>query len=144
MAEKSFLEIFNRYKPSDAEIIRVLSCVKETVVRADKEKRLIQAEVKFDEIVHKDILYRIEGEIKTAYSLNYVKLLPKYSASLFDKQYFPQILLETERVGIVARGFFASSDWEFKGDNITVTIPFVSGGVKLLENANTPKIIEAR
>ena len=142
MAEKSFLEIFNRYKPSDAEIIRVLSCVKETVVRADKEKRLIQTEVKFDEIVHKDILYRIEGEIKTAYSLNYVKLLPKYSASLFDKQYFPQILLETERVGIVARGFFASSDWEFKGDNITVTIPFVSGGVKLLENANTPKIIE--
>ena len=142
MAEKSFLEIFNRYKPSDAEILRVLSCVKETVVRADKEKRLIQAEVKFDEIVHKDILYRIEGEIKTAYSLNCVKLLPKYSASLFDKQYFPQILLETERVGIVARGFFASSDWEFKGDNITVTIPFVSGGVKLLENANTPKIIE--
>ncbi len=142
MAQKSFLEIFNRYNPTDTEIIRVLSCAKDISVRADKEKRIIQAEVSFDDIVHKDILYRIENEIKTAYSLNFVKILPKYPANLFDKQYFAQILLESERVGIVARGFFASSDWEFKGDNITITIPFVSGGVKLLEDANTSKIIE--
>ena len=142
MANKRFLEIFNRYNPTDAEIIRVLSCVKETSVRADKEKRIIQAEVSFDNIVDKDVLYRIENEIKTAYSLNYVKLLPKYPANFFDKQYFSQILLEAERVGIVARGFFASCDYDFKGENITITIPFVSGGVKLLENANTPNIIE--
>ena len=142
MAEKKFLEIFNRYTPTDADIIRVLSCVTKTSVRADKEKRIIQAEVCFDEIVHKNLLYRIENEIKEAYSLNYMKLLPKYPSNLFDKQYFQQILLETERVGIVARGFFSSSDWEFKGENITITIPFVSGGVHLLENASTPKIIE--
>ena len=142
MAEKSFLEIFNKYIPNDAEIIRVLSCVTKTSVRADKEKRLIQAEVSFDEIVHKDVLYRIEDEIKTAYSLNYVKILPKYPQNLFDKIYFSQILLEAERVGIVARGFFAACDWEFKGEEIKITIPFVSGGVRLLENANTPNVIE--
>ena len=103
MAEKSFLEIFNRYRPNDAEIIRVLSCVKKTSVRADKEKRIIQAEVYFDDIVRKDVLYRIENEIREAYSLNYTKLLPKYPSHLFDKQCFSQILLEAERVGIVAR-----------------------------------------
>ncbi len=142
MAEKSFLEIFYKYKPTDTEIIRVLSCVKKTSVRADKVKRLIQAEVSFDEIVRKDVLYQIENEIREAYSLSYMKLLPKYPSHLFDKQYFSQILLEAERVGVVARGFFASCDWEFKGEEITVTIPFVSGGVKLLENASTPSIIE--
>ena len=142
MAVKIFLEIFNKYHPNDTEILRVLSCVKQTSVRADKEKRIIQAEISLDEIVHKELLYRIENEIREAYSLNYMKLLPKYPSSLFDKQYFREVLLEAETVGIVARGFFASSDWEFKGENITITIPFVSGGVKLLENASTPKIIE--
>ena len=93
MAEKSFLEIFYKYKPTDTEIIRVLSCVKKTSVRADKVKRLIQAEVSFDEIVRKDVLYQIENEIREAYSLSYMKLLPKYPSHLFDKQYFLQILL---------------------------------------------------
>ena len=142
MAEKSFLEKFNKYQPSDTEIIRVLSSVKAYSVRLNKEARVIEADVHFDSIVNKNLLYRIENEIKEVYSLSYMKLLPKYPSNLFNKQYFNQILLETERVGIVARGFFASSDYRFNGENITITIPFVAGGVRLLENANTPKIIE--
>ena len=104
MAEKSFLEIFNRYKPTDTEILRVLSRVQKTSVRADKEKRFIQAEVFFDEIVHKDVLYRIENEIKTAYSLNYVKLLPKYPANLFDKIYVVDGDKVVDRIPVTARG----------------------------------------
>ena len=142
MAEKTFLEKFNKYQPTDTEIIRVLSCVKEYTIRLDKEARIIEADVYFDGIVSKNLLYRMEDEIRAVYSLNRMKLLPKYPCELFDKQYFAQILIEAERIGIVARGFFAACDWEFKGEDITVTIPFVAGGVKLLENANTPKIIE--
>ena len=96
MAEKTFLEKFNKYQPNDTEIIRVLSCVLNYSIRLDKEKRLIEADVHFDNIVNKNLLYRIENEIKEAYSLNYMKLMPKYPAELFDTRYFEQILLEAE------------------------------------------------
>ena len=142
MAEKTFLEIFNRYEPSGTEIIAAISHTGKVSIKADKEKRILQAEVHFDAIIDKNILYRIEDEIKNAYKLNYVKILPKYSASLFDKHYFSQILLESERVGVVARGFFSGCDWEFSSDSIKITIPFQEGGVLLLKNADTPRIIE--
>ena len=142
MAEKTFLEKFNKYQPIDTEIIRVLSRVLKYAVRLNKEARVIEADVYFDEIVNKNVLYRIENEIKEAYSLTYMKLMPKYPAELFDKGYFEQILLEAERVGVVARGFFSGCDWEFVGEDITITIPFASGGETLLKNADTPKIIE--
>lgn len=143
MAEKTFLEIFNKYHPSGSDIIAVLSAVKKVGgIRADKEKRLLQADVYFDELVSKALLYRIENEIREAYSLSFMKLMPKYPAELFDKSYFEQILLEAERVGIVARGFFNGCDYTFEGDTVTVSIPFVSGGVTLLNDAETPKIIE--
>jgi len=142
MAEKSFLEKFNKYEPTDTEIIRVLSRVYNYTVRLSKEQRLIECDVHFDDIVDKNLLYRIENEIKAAYSLNFMKILPKYDGSLFSSYYFEQILLEAERVGIVAKGFFSGCDWEISGESITITIPFQEGGIRLLENANTPKIIE--
>ena len=142
MAEKRFLEMFNRYKPSGADIDAVLSDACVMSVKADKEKRLLQADVRFDDTVSKNLLYRIENEIKEAYSLSFMKIMPKYDGSLFDYRYFEQILVEAERVGVVARGFFSGCDYKIEGENITVTIPFENGGVTLLKNAETPRIIE--
>ncbi|MBR2432027.1 MAG: PHP domain-containing protein, partial [Clostridia bacterium] len=142
MAGKTFLEIFNKYIPKSSEISAVLSACGEVLIRADKEKRLIEARVEFPRIVDKDLLYYIEEEIKGAYQLNFMKILPKYSPELFDKRYFPQILLEAERVGVVARGFFSGCDYEFVGNEIKITIPFLAGGVSLLEDAKTPAVIE--
>ena len=58
MAEKSFLEKFNKYQPSDTEIIRVLSSVKAYSVRLNKEARVIEADVHFDSIVN-NFLFRL-------------------------------------------------------------------------------------
>ena len=38
MAQKTFLEIFNKYIPKSSEISAVLSSAQEVSVRADKEK----------------------------------------------------------------------------------------------------------
>ena len=141
MAEKTFLEKFNKYQPNDTEIIRVLSDVK-YAVRVKKEERIIEADVYFNDIVSKKLLYRIEDEIREAYALNHMKIMPKYNSNLFDYRYFEQILTEVERVGIVARGFFSSCDYRIEGEKITITIPFETGGVTLLKNAETPTIIE--
>ena len=142
MAEKTFLEKFNKYQPNDAEIIRVLSDISRYAVRVKKEERIIEADVYFNDIFSKNLLYRIENEIREAYDLKYMKIMPKYNSNLFDYRYFEQILIEAERVGIVARGFFSSCDYRIEGDKITVTIPFEKGGVALLKNAETPTIIE--
>ena len=61
MAEKTFLEKFNKYHPTDTEIIRVLSCVQNYSVRLNKEARVIEADVYFNQIVNKNLLYRIEN-----------------------------------------------------------------------------------
>ena len=82
MAGKTFLEIFNKYIPKSSEISAVLSASGEVLVRADREKRLIEARVEFPRLVDKDLLYFIEEEIKGAYQLNFMKLLPKKPPSL--------------------------------------------------------------
>ncbi len=143
MAEKSFLEIFNRYHPSGTEILAALShVVGVSSVRADKVNRILQAEVSFDRIINKPLLYKIEDEMREAYNISAVKILPKYPTDLFSEQYFQQILLEAERVGVVAKGFFSGADWSVEGNEIRVVIPFARGGVTLLNDASTPSVIE--
>ena len=141
MAEKSFLEKFNKYQPTDTEALRVLSNVVDYSVRVVKDARLIEAQVHFSELVDKSLLYRIENEIKDAYQINVMKILPKYHASLFDRQYFTQILIEAEKVGVVARGFFSNCDYKIEGNKITVIIPFGMGGIDLLNDAKTQNVI---
>jgi hypothetical protein len=66
----------------------------------------MQVSVDFPSIVSKEELYHIESEIRKAYQLNMVKIMPHYPAALFDSSYIPELMKETEVVGIVARGFF--------------------------------------
>jgi hypothetical protein len=53
-----------------------------------------------------------------------------------------EVLLEAEREGTVARGFFGDYDYSVDGSVITVKIPFTDVGIDLLQCAKTPSIIE--
>ncbi len=138
---KTFLQIFAKYFPDekDAELLLRAEDIK---LRADKENRIIQVEASFPNLIDKDTLYRIENEIAKAYELNWVKILPKYDSSLFGEKYIPQILKETENVGIVARGFFDNYRFNLENDLLTVEIPFSQDGVSLMYDARTPEIIQ--
>ena len=138
---KTFLEIFYKYEPEsrDADLLMKAQNIK---VVADKERRMIQAELSFDFIVEKDRLYRIEREIAKAYQLNWVKLLPHYPADLFDSDYIPEVLKETETVGIVARGFFDKYRYNLEDNTLNIELPFSDGGIGLLYDGRTPSVIE--
>ena len=144
MSEKNFFEIFNLYKPSDelfgAE--SVLRSARDIKVRADKERRFLEIHITLDALAEKELLYGVEREMASVYRLNCVRILPHYSSALFGVGYIPQILLEAERTGIVARGFFSRYETTLLDNDLTITLPFSQGGVKLLYDANTPKIIE--
>ena len=141
MSGKSFLEKFYKFEPNN-EQYEILKDIFDYTLKVNKEKRIIEARVKFANIIPKDKLYKIERDIKKAYELNYVKILPSYQESLFTYEYIPQILTETEAVGIVAKGFFSNYTYDLSDSVLNINIPFSQNGVMLLVNAETPQIIQ--
>ncbi len=137
---KTVLEILNRYTPN-ATARAILEMAQNPVVRADKGNRALQLEVDFPRLVKKDELYRMEAEIAETYQLNYVKFLPHYPPELFSADYVPELLKETERVGVVARGFFSTYRHVLEGNTLRIEIPFIREGVMLLTTAHTPDIM---
>ncbi len=137
----SFIEKFNRYSPDDR-AREVLSYIDEYSVKVDRENRMIEAHAHFTELVRKEELYRIERAISEAYELCRMRILPSYDPSFFSLSYLPEVFLESVNVGAVANGFF--NDYTAKGsvrDGITIEIPFVRGGIDMLEEANTARIV---
>ena len=138
---KTFLEIFEKYKANESctDILNKASNIK---LQANTENRIIQISVDFPMLVNKDDLYYIENEIAKAYSLSLVKIMPHYPADFFTDRYIPELIKETERVGIVAKGFFSKYRYNLEGDTLTVEIPFSEDGVGLVCDARTPEVMQ--
>ncbi|MBP3375291.1 MAG: PolC-type DNA polymerase III [Clostridia bacterium] len=139
---KSFLQIFDRYEASDVQKA-ILADAQNIKIQADKENRMLNASVDFSELVSKEDLYEIEAGIAKAYKLNMVKIMPHYPASLFGEHYISELMKETEKVGIVARGFFSKYRFKLEENTLTVEIPFTQNGVNLLHDARTPAVMQA-
>ena len=139
---KTFLQIFEKYDASESDA-KILNAAQDIKLQADKQNRIIQVSASFAELIEKERLYRIEAEIAKAYDLNWVKILPKYSAELFDSDYIPELLRETEKVGVVARGFFNKYRYNLEEGTLTIEIPFEADGVNLLYDARTPQVMQA-
>ncbi len=141
MAEKKLTEILKRFE-ADERSRTLLDEAFDFKVSADKDARALQIEAHFPRIIDKRVLYRMEAGIREAYELAYVRILPIYDSALFSFDYFPQVLLETEREGIVARGFFEGCESSVEGQDILVKIPFSPRGVAFVCDAKTPQVIE--
>ncbi|MBQ9132502.1 MAG: hypothetical protein IJX62_08555, partial [Clostridia bacterium] len=140
---KNLLEIFHRYTPDGETAALLLSADPDSIVlRADKQQRVIEADVAFPNVIPKLTLYRIEEEIRKAYQLNAVRLCPTYPSRHFGVDRIPDLLMETNRRGIVANGFFHHGDYRVSETAITVEIPFSDGGVGLVCDARTPQLME--
>ncbi|MBP3333512.1 MAG: PolC-type DNA polymerase III [Clostridia bacterium] len=113
-----------------------------TSAKIDQTNRIIEVHADFKYIVPKLELYEIEQGVAAAYGLFLCKILPHYPAVLFDYGYIPQILIEAERTGAVAKGFFGNYTYTLEDGTLTVKIPFSENGIGLLENAQTHTIIE--
>jgi len=139
---KTFLQIFEKYN-ADEHCAAILEKAQNIKIQADKEKRLMQVSADFPCIISKEDLYHIQSQIIKAYQLNMFKIMPHYPAELFDGDYIPELLRETESVGIVARGFFSKYRYNLTDRTLTVEIPFSENGVSLLYDARTPNVMEA-
>lgn len=133
-------EILYKYSP-DEDTRALLLSASEISVSADKQARALKIGAFFPELIKKNELYRIESEVAEAYDLNYVKIMPRYDPGLWSADYVPELLKETERVGVVARGFFSTYRYHLEDDCLTVEIPFIQSGIDLLVDARTPDIM---
>lgn len=140
MAGKTLLDIFHKYQP-DAQTAAWLSRASDITMRADKERRMLEVRAAFPDIVRKSALFAVETEIAKVYELSHLRILPRYPAELFGEKYLPDLIAETERTGIVARGFFHSYQAHLTDGALTIELPFVDSGLQLMESAKTPKVI---
>ncbi len=125
-------ERFKRYSPSQEMASYMNAIVLNT--KADVENRMIEVLVEFPFLVPKVTLFKLESEIKDAYELNHMRILPHYSSELFSKQYIDEIINEAYREGAIAKGFFQDYTIEFSYEKIVFKLPFIQGGIDLLKN----------
>ncbi len=141
MAEKTLLEIFSKYQPSEANASWMAEAT-DIRLRADKERRMIEVSAAFPALIQKRTLYTVEAEIEKAYGLNHVRILPRYPSTLFDKRYIPELIEETQRIGIVARGFFHSYEADLRENGLTIKMPYADESLLLMDVGKTPEVIE--
>ena len=138
---KPVLELLNHYQPEEK--LRVLLSKSQTrAVRADREHRRLELELDFPALVDMKDLCALESGIAAAYQLTSVRLFPHYPAELFGEACMKGVLAETEREGVVSRGFFDRYSCKIEGDCVTVSIGFQDSGIELLCSAQTPQVIE--
>ncbi len=135
----NLLERFPKYSPS-TELDQYMMAEVLTI-RVDKEKRFMEVDISSSVIIPKRELYRIESEISEAYRLNYFRIFPKYPADLFTIDYVDDLIFESYRAGMVARGFF--EDYSVVNDEgtIIIKVPFIMGGIALLAEAETAGVM---
>ena len=138
---KTFLQIFEKYK-ADELVEEILNRAQNIKIQADKANRILQVSADFPMLIDKETLYRIETEIAKAYQLSWVKIMPHYPRELFNSSYIPDLLKETEKIGIVAMGFFNKYKYNLENNTLNIEIPFTENGVKLLYDGRTPGVMQ--
>ena len=138
---KTFLQIFEKYK-ADERGEAILNRAQNIKIQADKANRILQVSADFPMLIEKELLYKFESDIAKAYQLAWVKIMPHYPQALFDESYIPELLKETERIGIVAMGFFNKYRYNLENNTLNIEIPFTENGVRLLYDGRTPAVMQ--
>ena len=110
-------------------------------MRVDKENRMMEADISSSLIIPKKHLYRIESEICEAYRLNSLRINVKYSPELYTNDYIDDLIFESYRRGIVARGFFEDYTVSFTDEGVIIKVPFLQGGIDLLDSGNISAVL---
>ena len=133
--------IFSRYTPQTQRQREIFDAATDAVLTGDKEKSMYQVAFSLPFLCEKRDLYQMEDQLCELYGLALLRLLPSFPSELFSKEYLPQVLIESKRVGAVSNGFFNDCDIGIEGEKITLSVPFTAGGVDLLDLGRTGDII---
>ena len=140
MAEKSFFDVFLRYKP-DPEKRALLNRGKDAKFRYTKDPMRVEVELSFDMHEDAELIYEIEDECCSLYDAASFKILPHFPKDIFDVSYFSEITTEASLCGAVTNGFFSGAQYSDDGETITVELPYFANGIDFVKSANTEAIL---
>ncbi len=140
MAEKSFLEVFTKYKPSFEKEAMLLRS-RDFRFRVSKSPLRVEIELTFDSHEDPELIYQIEDELRELYSADSFKILPHFPPEEFNISRINEVVMEAAFCGAVTFGFFTHGVFDDDGECITVQLPFSSYGVDFVKNANTENIL---
>ena len=140
MAEKKFLDVFTRYKPTKEKRALLDSAVSASF-RYTKEPMRVEVDLTFDSHKEAELIYEIEDECRALYEAQSFKILPHFPPESFDIAYFSEIATEAALCGAVTNGFFSGAEYSDNGEVITVGIPYFSSGVAFVKGANTESML---
>ena len=137
-----FFKKYDKYHPEEDSVVNILSSVTGFSSRyISREERRVELTLSFPKPVEKVLIYKIERGMEKAYGLNQMKILTKYPSDTFYPDYIKEVVLETEEIGVVSRGFFDSYTYKHDDGVIRVFIPFPLGGIRLMEAARTADVM---
>lgn len=110
-------------------------------VRADKEKKILEADVAFQSLIPKDRLYALEEHIRLSYHLASVRLRPKYDAGLFSNAYLEEVFKEAGIRGAITRGFFPEYTVMVKDTDMTIDVSQNRGGFEMMIASSAPSVM---
>ncbi len=137
---KRFLEVFSRYSPNK-EKRELLDSACEASYRYTKEPMRVEVELTFTEHKDAELIYEIEDECRELYEAQSFKILPHFPPESFKIEYFNEIATEAALCGAITNGFFSGAEFSDNGSTISVGIPYFSGGVDFVKNANTEAML---
>ena len=140
MAERSFLEVFKRYTPSE-EKRALLERARNAIFRYSKDPMRVEVELFFDSHEDAEALYEIEDECRTTYEAESFRIFPHFPESEFTMDRLGEVVYEAALCGAVTHGFFNDAVFSDDGETVSVGIPFNPYGIEFVKNANTEAIL---
>lgn len=121
---KDFCEYFKKYKPEITEwqLIRKLT---DWSVRSDKENRIVELTVSFDELVNERYLAALREGIRSSYDINGVITIVHYPPSLYGERAVRDIILYAQLCGFLPLGFFDDARVVLGEGKVEIYLPYV-------------------
>ena len=139
-AEKRFLDVFLRYKPSE-EKAALLDRAHSAKIRYSKDPMRVEVELSFDTHEPAELLYEIEDECRELYSAQSFKILPHFSPELYSVEKMNEVCAEAALCGAVTNGFFTDAVYTDDGETVSVSLPFSEFGIDFVKSADTERIL---
>ena len=139
-SEKRFFDIFSRYSP-ESDKRALLESATDIKVKFSRDPMRFEISLSLPNHVKHSILDEIEEELAQAYSALSARILPFFPNERFASEHIPEIIHETEKSGVVSRGFFFDADYDYDGARVTIRVPFLSDGINFLNYSSTATVM---
>ncbi len=125
-----FADLFGAY--IESEYSQELANAEVLFLDTRREAGEMEITVKPSVILEKASIFPVQLEIQNAFGLNRTKILTKYLPSMFNVDYFPEIVAALKRTVAMVNGYFDDAVCTYEAQTRLLTIELQHGGADLM------------